>query len=161
MRLCLVDTGIFLCLAFEDPGYQQCGKLLDQVYKGDFGMLMSSLQLTELFTPFLRAGDPQGLRAIKQEIAKLEPKIRNVDREIAQKAAEFRSTIRTPDGNWLALADSIILSTAVVEEAETLYTIDPDFLNVQQVQVTAPQMEIQDWIKLHGTMKQRETLHLL
>lgn len=124
-------------------------------------MLMSSLQTTELFTPFLRAGDSKGLRAIKQEVVKLEPKIRNVDREIAQKAAEFRSMIRTPDGSWLALADSIILSTAVVEEAETLYTIDPDFLNAQQVQVMAPQMQIQDWIKLHGTMKQRKTLHLL
>ncbi len=160
MRLCLIDTGIFLCLAFEDAGYQQCGELLDQAYKGDFGILMSSLQLTELFTPFLRAGDSEGLRAIKHEIAKLEPKIRNVDREIAQKAAELRSSIRTSDGNWLALADSIILSTAILEQAETLYTIDPDFLNAQEVQVMAPQMKIQDWIKLYGTTKQRKTLHL-
>lgn len=161
MKLCLIDTAIFLCLAFEDPGYQECGKLLDQVYEGDFTMLMSSLQLTELFTPFHRAGDSQGLRVIEQEIAKLEPKIRDVDREVAQKAAEFRSTIRTPDGNWLALADSIILSTAVVEKAETLYTIDPDFLNAQEVQVMAPQTKIQDWIRLYGTTKQRKTLHLL
>lgn len=124
-------------------------------------MLMSCIELTELFTPFLRAGDQEGLRAIKQEIAKLEPKIRNVDGEIAQKAAEFRSTVRTPDGNWLVLADFIILSTAVVEQAETLYTIDPDFLNAQQVQVTAPQMKLQDWIKMYGTMKQKKALHLL
>lgn len=160
MRLCLVDTGIFLCLAFEDPGYQECGKLLDQVFKGDFDLLMSSLQLTELFTPFLRAGDTHGLRVMKQEIAKLEPKIRGVNREIAEKAAEFRSIIRTPSGRWLALADSVILSTAVVEKAETLYTIDPDFVNAQQVQVTAPQMKIKDWIKLYGTDKQRKMLQL-
>jgi hypothetical protein len=97
---------------------------------------------------------------MKQEIAKLEPKIRSVNGEIAEKAADFRSTIRTPSGGWLALADSIILLTAVIEKAETLYTTDPDFINVQQIPVAAPQMEIKDWIELYGTDKQRKMLQL-
>jgi len=63
LRLCLVDTGVFLCLAFEDPGY-------------------------------------------KQEILKLKPRVRSVGREIAKKAAEYRSTVQTPDGKWLALTNS-------------------------------------------------------
>ena len=104
MTLCLIDTGIFLYLAFEDPGYQQCGKLLDKAFKGEITPLLSSIQLTELYTPFLRANDLAGLKKMKQEVIKLEPKIRNVDKEIAEKAAEYRSAIRTLDGKWLALA---------------------------------------------------------
>jgi len=161
MTLSLIDTSIFLCLAFEDPGYQHCGGLLDEAFRGDFTPLISALQLTELYTPFLRVGDHQGLRKMKQEIAKLEPMVRNVNEEIAEKAAEYRFTVRTPDGKWLALADAIILSTAIAERAETLYTIDTDFAKVQQIKVMAPKMEMKSWIKQYGTPRQQEILHLL
>jgi predicted nucleic acid-binding protein len=141
---------IFLCLAFEDPGYKHCGRLLDKVFRGDITLLLSSIQFAELYTPFLRAKDIAGLQKMKHEIAKLEPKIRNVDKEIAEKAAEYCSTVHTPDGKWLALADSIILATSVLEKAETLYTIDKDFANVNQIQVKAPQMDIREWIAKYG-----------
>jgi len=153
VTLCLIDTGIFLCLAFEDPGYQHCGKLLDEAFKGDITPLLSSIQLTELYTPFLRAKDTVGLQKMKQEIIKLEPSIRNVDEEIAMKAAEYRSTIQTPDGKWLALADSIILATSILEEAEILYTIDTNFANVKEIRVKAPQMELKNWAKQYGSRK--------
>jgi len=153
LTLCLIDTGIFLCLAFEDPGYQQCGKLLDKAFKGDITPLLSSIQLTELYTPFLRANDHAGLQKMKQEVIKLEPRIRNVDKEIAEKAAEYRSTIQTPHGKWLALADSIILATSTLEAAEMLYTIDTNFVNVKEVKVKAPEMELKDWIKQYGSKK--------
>jgi hypothetical protein len=61
-----------------------------------------------------------------------------VDKEIAEKAAECRSKIRMPDGKWLALADSIILATSILEGAEILYTIDTNFANVEEVKVKAP-----------------------
>mgnify|MGYP001097664777 CR=1 FL=1 len=153
MTLCLIDTGIFLCLAFEDPGHQHCGKLLDKAFKGDITPLLSSIQLTELYTPFLRAKDPTGLQKMKEEIAKLEPRIRNVDREIAEKAAQYRSTIETPNGRWLALADSIILATSILEEAEILYTIDTNFANVQEIKMKAPEMEIKEWLKQYGSKR--------
>ncbi len=161
MRLCLIDTGVFLCLAFEDPGYRECGQLLDLAYQGQFNVLMSSIQLTELLAPFLRAEDPQTTRVIEQEIAKLKPKMRSVDRGIARRAAELRSSIRTPEGGWLSLADSLILSTALIEQAQTIYTIDTDFLLAQDIQVMAPQMEMQAWVKQYGTTKQRKALNLL
>jgi len=147
LTLCLIDTGIFLCLAFEDPGHQHCGRLLDKAFKGDITPLLSSIQLTELYTPFLRAEDTTGLQKMKHEIAKLQPKVRSVDEEIAEKAAEYRSTIRTPNGRWLALADSIILATSILEGSETLYTIDLNFANVKEIKVEAPEMELKDWIK--------------
>jgi predicted nucleic acid-binding protein len=153
LTLCLIDTGIFLCLAFEDPGYQYCGELLDKAFKGDITPLLSSIQLTELYTPFLRAKDHAGLQKMKQEITKLEPKIRNVDKEIAEKAAEYRSTIQTPNGKWLALADSIILATSVQEEAEVLYTIDTNFVKVKEIKVKAPEMELEDWTKQYASKK--------
>ena len=153
MTLYLIDTGIFLCLAFEDPGYQHCGKLLDKAFKGDITLLLSSIQLTELYTPFLRANDPTGLQKMKLEITKLEPKIRNVDKEIAEKAAEYRSTIQTPDGKWLALADSIILATSILEEADVLYTTDTNFANVKDIKVKAPKMELKHWAKQYGSKK--------
>jgi predicted nucleic acid-binding protein len=159
LTLCLIDTGIFLCLAFEDPGYEHCGKLLDKAFKGEITPLLSSIQLTELYTPFLRANDLTGLQKMRQEVIKLEPKIRNVDREVAEKAAEYRSTIKTPDGNWLALSDSIILATSTLEAAETLYTIDPNFANVEEIKVKAPEMELREWIKQYGSRSDRTLLY--
>ena len=153
MTLCLLDTGIFLCLAFEDPGYQHCGKLLDKAFKGEITPLLSSIQLTELYTPFLRAKDSTGLQKMKQEITKLGLRIRSVDTEIAGKAAEYRSTIQTPDGKWLALADSIILATSILEGAEIFYTIDTDFANVREIKVKAPEMELKDWVKQYESKK--------
>jgi len=153
LTLCLIDTGIFLCLAFEDPGHQHCGRLLDKAFKGDITPLLSSIQLTELYTPFLRAEDTTGLQKMKHEIAKLQPKVRSVDEEIAEKAAEYRSTIRTPNGRWLALADSIILATSILEGSETLYTIDLNFANVKEIKVEAPEMELKDWIKQYRSKR--------
>ena len=156
MTLCLIDTNIFLCLAFEDPGYQHCGKLLDQAFKGDFTLLLSSVQITELLTPFYRARDHVGLEKMKKEIIKLEPKVRNVDQQIAEKAAQYRSTVKTPNGGWLALADSIILATAVLEKAKILYTIDTDFLNIKEIKIKAPGMKITDWMKQYGSPKRSD-----
>jgi hypothetical protein len=76
-----------------------------------------------------------------------------VDREVAEKAAEYRSTIKTPEGNWLALSDSMILATSTLEAAETLYTIDPNFANVEEIKVKAPEMELGEWIKQYGSKK--------
>ena len=160
-KLHLIDTNIFLCLAFEDPGHVHCGKLLDRAFKGEYKPLLSSIQITEIYTPFLRAEDTQGLEMMKREIAKLQPKIRNVDQEIAELAAELRSTVRTPEGRWIALADSIILATATTEEAETLYTIDADFANVKEIIVEAPEMELRDWIEQYGTERQKEVIRHL
>lgn len=160
MRPCLIDTGVFLCLAFEDPGYRECGELLDQAHQGRIGVVMSSLQLAELLTPFLRAGDAQGSGAIKEAVAALKPRMRDVDGEIACRAAELRSSIRTPAGSWLALADSLILSTALTERVEVLYTTDIHFMQARGVRVMAPQMGIEDWVKRYGTAGQRKALDL-
>jgi len=96
---------------------------------------------------------PACMQKMKQEIIKLEPRIRNVDKAIAEKAAEYRSTIKTPEGKWLALADSIILATATLEAAEVLHTIDTNFSNVEEIKVKAPEMELKEWIKQYGSKK--------
>jgi len=159
--VCLIDTNIFLCLAFEDPGHIHCGQLLDRAFREEYKPLISSIQIAELYTPFLRAGDNQGLDRMREEIGKLELRMRNVDRQIAETAAELHSTIRTPEGRWLALVDSIILATAMTEEAKILYTIDTDFAKVDQMKVEAPGMELKEWINRYGTEKQREIIRLL
>lgn len=74
-----------------------------------------------------------------------------MDKEIAEKAAEYRSVIRTPDAEWLALADSIVLATSILEGADVLYTIDTDFADVKEIKVTAPEIELQDWIDQYGS----------
>jgi len=49
----------------------------DEAFRGDFTLLLSSIQLTDLYTPFLRAKDFKGLQRLKQEILKLKPRVRN------------------------------------------------------------------------------------
>lgn len=160
-NVCLVDTNIFLCLAFEDPGYAHCGDLLDKAFREEYTLLLSSIQITELYTPFLRSEDKQGLESMRKEIEKLQPIISDVDQTVAERAAQHRSTVQTPEGRWLSLADSIILATATVEEAGTLYTIDTDFARVKQIRVEAPGMNLRDWIEKYGTEKQREIIRFL
>ena len=88
-----IDTNIFLCLAFQDHGWRYCGKFLEDVYFGRIECIISSIQLSELYTPFKRAGDERGLNLLN----------------IAILSSEYRSTIRTLENEWLSLADSIIL----------------------------------------------------
>ena len=142
-----MDTGVFLCLAFEDPGWEQCGKLLDEVYAGKIKCLMSAIQLSELYTPFKRVGDAKGLKGMKKELEKLRPKIRDVDREVAELSSDFRSRVKTPRGRWLSMADSMLLATAKLEGAEKIYTLDTDFLSVKEIEVSAPGMPLGEWVR--------------
>ncbi len=32
MNLACIDTGIFFCLAFKEPGFKYCKKILDDLY---------------------------------------------------------------------------------------------------------------------------------
>jgi len=157
----LIDTNIFLCLAFQDHGWRYCGKLLDDVYFGRIKCIISSIQLSELYTPFKRAGDERGLNLLKKELSKLKIKVRVVDKSIAILSSEYRSTIRTLENEWLSLADSIILATAKLEHVDILYTIDIDFYNVKEIKVSAPGMSLKDWITKFGTSHQKKLLGLI
>lgn len=154
----LIDTNIFLCLAFEDPGWKYCGKLLDEVYFGKNKCVISSIQLSELYTPFMRAGDEEKLEKLKEELKRLKIKIRVVDKDVATLSSKYRSTIRTPENRWLPLADSIILATAKLENVNVLYTLDTDFYNVKEVEVSAPYMPLEEWVKKFGTNRQKKLL---
>lgn len=156
--LALIDTNIFLCLAFQDLGWEYCGKLLDEVYFGKIKCVISSIQLSELYTPFMRAGDVEGLKNMEKELIKLRIKVRAVDENIAILSSKYRSTIKTPENKWLPLADSIILATAKLECVDVLYTIDIDFYNVKEIKVSAPGMPLKEWIRRFGTNQQRKLL---
>ncbi len=150
-----------MCLAFEDPRWKYCGRLLDDVYFGKIKCVISAIQLSELYTPFLRVGDREGLKKLERELAKLKIKIREVDDKVAILSSKFRSKVKTPEGIWLSLADSIILATAKLERVDVLYTIGIDFYNVKDVKVSAPGMPLKEWIKKFGTNWQRELLGLI
>lgn len=156
--LTLIDTNVFLCLAFQDPGWEHCGRLLDEVYFGRVKCVISAIQLSELYTPFKRAGDLKGLERLKRELAKLKLKVRLVDEAVATLSSEYRSTIRTPEGRWLSLGDSIVLATARLENVDVLYTIDVDFYNVKVLEVKAPDMSLEEWVRRFGTARQKRLL---
>ncbi len=92
------------------------------------------------------------------ELSKLGLKIRDVDKDIAELSSVYRAKVKTPEGKWLPLADSIILATAKSEEADVLYTIDIDFYNVEDVEVKAPGMSLIEWVKRYGTDRQKRIL---
>lgn len=161
MTLVCIDTGIFFCLAFKEPGFEICKKIFDDLYFGSIKGVISSIQLSELYTPFRRAGDIEGLERMKFELSKLDLKIRNVDKEIAELSSIYRVEIKTPENKWLPLADSIVLATAKAEGVDVLYTIDIDFYNVEDVRVEAPGMSLIEWVKKYGTKRQKKVLGLL
>ena len=154
----LANTEEFLAYAFEDPGWQHCGKLLDDVYFGKIKCVISSIQLSELYTPFMRVGDEEGLKKLKEELKRLKIKIRAVDKDVAVLSSKYRSTIRTPGNRWLPLARTIILATAKLENVNVLYTLDTDFYNVKEVKVSAPFMSLKEWVRKFGTNRQKKLL---
>ncbi len=160
MMSIVIDTNIFLTVAFEDPGWEHCATLLDSVFTGEIKGYISSIQLSELYTPFKRVNDTQGLESLKSEIQKLEVYIQPVTEAIAKRSADYRSSIHTPEGGWLPLADAIILATGVETNAERLYTIDLDFYEVETLTIAAPKMHLKEWIKKYGTDHQKEILNL-
>ena len=145
---------MFLRLAFEEAGWEHCGKLLDSVYSAEQSAVISAIQISELYTPFARANDNEGKEELAAEIEKLRIKIRVVDEEIARMSARIRATQKTPQGDWLAMADSIILATALKEGVDTFYTLDNDFSKVRErVKITAPGMSVEEWQKAYGYEK--------
>ncbi len=161
MTSACIDTGIFFCLAFKEPGFKYCKKILDDLYFKKVKGVISSIQLSELYTPFRRAGDIEGLEKMKMELSKLGLKIRGVDKDIAELSSVYRAEVKTPEGKWLPLADSIILATAKSEEVDILYTIDIDFYNVKDVEVKGPGMNLIEWVKRYGSNRQKKILGLL
>ncbi len=156
----LVDTNIFLNIAFMDPGYEECSKLIDSIYYGDLKGIISSIQLMELYTPFIRASDKEGLTKMKAEIRKMRLRILDVTPRISELASTYRSTIKTPEGKWLPAIDSLIAATAKTAEVQIMYTLDLDFLNFNEVKVMAPGMSLIRWIQKYGTKRQKQILQL-
>jgi predicted nucleic acid-binding protein len=149
-----IDTNIFLSIAFEEPGWEYCGRLLNSVFIGEQNAMISAIQLSELYTPFERTGDESAKEKMANEIKKSRIKIVAVDEEIASLSARIRATEKTPAGDWLALADSIILGTALREKATILYSLDLDFSIVKgQVKITAPGMSLEEWNEKFGVQR--------
>ena len=147
----MIDTNIFLRLVFQEEGWERCGKLLDSVYSGRQEAIISAIQISELYTPFERAHDMETRDKISSEIKKSKIRIKKVDVEIAELSARIRATEKTPGGNFLALADSIILATALRERVETLYTLDMDYSKVKsKVNISAPEMSIEEWHRTYS-----------
>jgi len=87
----------FFCLAFKEPGFEYCKKILDDLYFRKIKGVISSIQLSELYTPFRRAGDIEGLKRMKIELIELGLKIRYVDKDIAGLSSVYRAEVKTPE----------------------------------------------------------------
>lgn len=152
----VIDSNIFLRVAFEEAGWEHCGRLLDSIFSGEKEAFISSIQLSELYTPFERANDKSAKEKLASEIRKMGIRIRDVDEEIAVLSAQIRATEKTSEGKWLALADSVILATSLILNVETFYTLDMDFSLVKRdISITAPGMSLHDWAKTFGRMTRR------
>jgi predicted nucleic acid-binding protein len=151
-----IDSNVFLRLAFEEAGWEHCGRLLDSVYSGEEDAIISAIQISELYTPFERANDNESRQKLAAEIEKSKIRIRVVDRNIAELSARLRSAQKTPQGDWLPLADSIILATALKEGADTLYTLDNDFSMIKErLRIMAPGMPLDEWQRNYGYGKKQ------
>jgi predicted nucleic acid-binding protein len=152
-----IDSNVFLRLAFEEAGWEHCGKLLDSIYSGEQDAVISAIQISELYTPFERANDNEAKEKLGAETEKSRIKIRVVDEEIARLSANIRASQKTPRGSWLALADSIILATALKEEVDTFYMLDVDFSKVKSpVKISAPYMSVEEWHRKYGYREKQE-----
>lgn len=140
MPLVVLDTNVILNVALKDEGWSASEALLDSVKAGENRALISTVTVNELLTPFYRVGEARRGERLLSDV-KMIPNTRvvPVTEEVARTAAECRVKYKTCAGEWLALADSIVLSTGIVLRAEVLYTRDFDFVNVDVIDVRTPE----------------------
>ncbi len=154
------DSGVFLGIANGEKGYELAVKEVEEAIKPGNTITLSTITLNEVLTPFLRVNEERKGLKIVETIKSLKPKVKFIDvnEEISLRAAEYRAKIKTIENRFLALADSIILATAVIAESDYLITTDPDFLLVDVVNIKGPGLTLKDWLKKYGSRKVKEKI---
>ncbi len=113
------DTGFFVAFANSNP---RAVAIWQQFVEGQHTLVISALTVHEIMVYFFRRGESNAAQewlALLRDIAEIE--IVSVTAEIAAQAARYRH------GLGLSTVDSIILTTFVVNQCETLLTTDNDF----------------------------------
>lgn len=126
-----LDTSIWIYHIQKDPDYFYITyQLFKQLEKPHSKIVFSVLGLTELLTGPKKLGDEALVNSYLDILSQHDNlAIINVDRIIAEEAAELRAryNLRTPD--------AIHLATAIVERAEVFITNDTRLKRVKDVKV--------------------------
>ncbi len=118
------DTYFLVLLANRDNHAQQ---VFRQVVEGNHELFLSTVSITELSTVLYRKGQPELAEKMKaQLVAFPSVNIVSVNLDIASDAAKRKHSF------GLSTCDSIILSTALMEDCDVFIAEDSDYKQVKE-----------------------------
>jgi len=119
-----VDTGFFTELKNDNP---KAKKLWNMVVEGEEEMVISVVSINEMLVHFFRKGKPELGKELLTSL-KLFPNISMVpvSENIAEKSAGYRYGLGIPT------VDSLILTSFVIEQCDSVISTDSDFLKAKE-----------------------------
>ncbi len=118
------DTYFLVLLANKDSHTQQ---LFRQVIEGKHELFISTISITEISTVLYRKGQPELAEKMKAQLVAF-PSVNlvSVSLDIASDAAKRKHSF------GLSTCDSIILSTALMEDCDVFIAEDSDYKQVKE-----------------------------
>lgn len=126
-----LDTMAFIYHFEENPTYTTFTKpLFELIEAGETRGVTSTISLMEILVKPKQLGDLAAVEDYKYALTNFPNlKLRNLDPEVAEKAAEIRARHNT------RLPDAIQIATSLIEEAEAFITNDTKLRNISEIEI--------------------------
>lgn len=127
-----LDTWIFLEYYSFGPKREKCEKLIF----GKEKRIISTIVLMEVvYKSTKKLGKIKTKEIIRDIIGSTSTILVDVDRNIAEKAANLRLKCYKKDKRELSYSDCIHLATAILSKCKKFYSGDPDFKGIKEIPV--------------------------
>lgn len=129
-----IDSWIFIEFFQEDQKAEQAEKVIEKIEEE--GAVISSTVLMEIRYRILSKFDEQKADKLTSIITSFDNlKIMPVTEEVGVYAANLRNKYYKRSTNQLSYADAIHIATASMTDCNKLYTGDPDFEKIEELEV--------------------------
>jgi PIN domain nuclease of toxin-antitoxin system len=125
MKTTVLDASAVLALLFDEPGAERVELLLLKAAEADKPLLITAANWCEVLYRMQRKRGATGTEAAKRLERTMPLEIAELDRELAELAARFKSEY------GLGLADAFAAALSKTKKAD-LVTSDPDFKIMEQ-----------------------------
>ncbi len=123
-----IDTNVFLSILYKEMDYQKCVDVIKKFEVND--RIISVITLTEMVSSIYTRSEEkytEGIALLERVV--VENNIINVTKEIANLAGKLKSKYN------FSLADSVILTTALILNCDAIITKDPEFEKVEEIKI--------------------------
>jgi len=134
-----LDTNIFIAVKNQEPYFEYCKKILDEIENKKFDAVMSTIVFMEILVGFFQNNEQIEANKFASK-AMLNYELISVDHEIARKAANIRVQYK------IKLPDAIISATTLLSECDFFITKNKPLLKKLKIQKITPKTFVEEYI---------------